>query len=61
MTGYRHGTEPRLEDMISDPIVHLVMRRDRISVEDVRAVVDAARRRLRLRACRTDGTTPTAL
>jgi hypothetical protein len=29
------GAEPRVEDMLRDPIVHLVMRRDRVSAGEV--------------------------
>jgi|SwirhisoilCB2_FD_contig_31_23864004_length_307_multi_3_in_0_out_0_1 hypothetical protein len=29
------GTEPRLAEMLRDPIVHLVMQRDRVSACDV--------------------------
>ena len=42
--------EPEIDEVLSDPIVHLVMRRDRIGLAEVRAAVDGARRRLRARA-----------
>ncbi len=29
------GAEPRLAEMLTDPIVHLVMQRDRVSTGDV--------------------------
>ncbi len=38
--------EPPLRQVLADPIVHLVMRRDGLSVEDVRAVLQTARARL---------------
>ena len=31
----RAGAEPRVADMLRDPIVHLVMRRDRVSAGEV--------------------------
>jgi len=38
-------SNPSLEEMLNDPIVHLVMARDRLHHEDVRALMcDAARR-----------------
>jgi hypothetical protein len=40
------GIEPSLEDVLSDPLVHLVMRRDRLSVADVRQVMDITQARL---------------
>lgn len=36
------GIEPRLDDMLSDPIVAMVMRRDRVSPDDVMSVMRAA-------------------
>jgi len=44
--------EPEIDEVLSDPIVHLVMRRDRIGMAEVRAAVDGARRRLKARALR---------
>ena len=41
------GPEPKLGDVLADPIVHLVMRRDRLTPEDVWAAVHVARDRLR--------------
>jgi len=41
------GPEPRLSDVLADPIVHLVMRRDRLTPEDVRRAVRVAQARLR--------------
>ena len=38
-------SEPSLRDVFNDPIVHLVMARDRLHHDDVRALMcDAARR-----------------
>lgn len=40
------GVEPSVEDLMRDPIVHLILRRDRITPADTWAVVTNARRRL---------------
>jgi hypothetical protein len=40
------GPEPALEDLLYDPIVELLMRRDRIGRDDIRRAVDYARQRL---------------
>ena len=40
------GTEPRLSELLADPILHLVLRRDRITLTQVEAAVRAARERL---------------
>jgi hypothetical protein len=40
-----HRAELTLEEMLADPIVQLVMRRDGITADDVRAVIAEARRR----------------
>ncbi len=37
------GIEPAIEDMLADPIVHAIMRRDRIGEHDVRAAIARAR------------------
>lgn len=42
----RSGPEPRVEDIIHDPIVQLVMRRDRLTTAQVLAAVMKARARL---------------
>jgi hypothetical protein len=39
--------EPSLSEVLQDPIVHLVMARDRLAVETVRAELHASARRLR--------------
>jgi len=41
-----HG-EPRIKDVLADPIIHTIMRHDGISDEDLRIVVRTARARLR--------------
>ena len=40
------GIEPRLSELLSDPILHLVLRRDRLTLADVHAAVGTARARL---------------
>ncbi len=41
------GIEPTLAEVMNDPIVHLVMRRDSLTSDEVWSVVNAARRRLK--------------
>ncbi len=48
------GIEPALADVMNDPLVHLVMRRDSLTPDQVWSVVNAARRRLK-RAPETAG------
>ena len=45
------GKEPTLADMLADPIVALVMRRDGVSPAQLRAVVATARGKLHRRLC----------
>ena len=45
------GTEPALADLLADPIVHLVMRRDGVTEAELRHVVAAAQAVLRSRLC----------
>jgi hypothetical protein len=52
------GIEPRLEELMADPIVHLLMRRDRIRSEHVWAAVSLARRRLTRAESRFAGAGP---
>jgi hypothetical protein len=40
------GTEPPLEELLEDPIAHLVMRRDGVELADVWRWVQEARSRL---------------
>jgi hypothetical protein len=37
------GTEPRLSDVLADPLVHLVMRRDGVSAHALHQIVAEAR------------------
>jgi hypothetical protein len=46
-SAYAHaGTEPSLEEMLGDPVVHLIMRADRLQPADVRRLVEDAQRQL---------------
>ena len=46
------GTEPDLAEVLADPVVHLVMRRDGVSPCQLRQVIVEARKRLRGGLCR---------
>jgi len=52
-SGWRRRTlgEPRLEDILEDPILHLVMRRDGVTAQDLAAVIHNAQSFLRRRLC----------
>jgi hypothetical protein len=43
-----HG-EPSIQEVMSDPIVHLIMRRDGLTPESVWAVIEAASMKLQLK------------
>jgi len=45
------GQEPRLADLLSDPLLHLLMGRDRLVLADVEAAIALARSALRRRLC----------
>jgi hypothetical protein len=48
---YAHaGAEPPMEEVLGDPIVHLVVRADRLEVPEVRRILSAAQRKLLLAA-----------
>lgn len=47
----RAGHEPSLQDMLSDPVVHAVMRRDSLTTHDILTVMENARRSLRSGEC----------
>lgn len=46
---YLGNREPPLDEVFDEPIVHLVMARDRVPLDEVRANVEAVQRRLRER------------
>lgn len=54
MSSYRNSGEPRIEEVLADPIVHLVMQRDRLTPLDLMVVVDGARRGLKARSFQPD-------
>ena len=41
------GAEPKLDDMIADPLVRIVMRHDGVSTEELRGMLEALRTRRR--------------
>ena len=43
------GVEPRVEELLTDPIVGLILRHDRITLNDVWAAIHKARREHRVR------------
>jgi hypothetical protein len=47
----RAGIEPRLEEVLADPLVHQVMRRDGVTEAALRGVVGRAQARLRSALC----------
>jgi hypothetical protein len=47
MMPYLGNREPQLDEVLDDPIVRLVMVRDRLTREEVRAQLDAAQQSLR--------------
>lgn len=46
------GEEPDLAEVLADPIVHLLMRRDGVSLPELQAVILRARATLRAGLCR---------
>jgi len=55
---YFRNTEPTVEELLDDPITHLLMARDRLQSEQVWAYVNDARRRLRDRKMQDGPPTP---
>ena len=49
----RAGVEPSLADLMHDPIVHLIMRRDNVAPSDLLKVVARARAHLCVASSRT--------
>ena len=41
------GVEPKIDDMIADPLVGVVMRHDGVSTEELRSMLEALRARRR--------------
>lgn len=52
------NAEPLLEDVLADPIVHSVMRRDRVGLDDLRTLIAVVRRHLRTAARNRAGEEP---
>ena len=48
-SGVKLDVEPRLDELLADPVTRLLMRSDQVSDEDLRIVVAAARRALQPR------------
>ncbi|MEK9672536.1 MAG: hypothetical protein VW268_08540 [Rhodospirillaceae bacterium] len=46
----RRATEPNLDDVLGDPVVHLVMARDGVTLDEIRDVAHEARSRLLMRS-----------
>ena len=46
---YLRNAEPTVEELLDDPIAHLLMARDRLQPEQIWAYVNNARRKLRSR------------
>ncbi|OAN51329.1 hypothetical protein A6A04_16260 [Paramagnetospirillum marisnigri] len=44
----RAGDEPALADLLADPILHALMRRDRLTEGDLRTAIERARAALRM-------------
>jgi hypothetical protein len=44
---YCGNTEPSIDELLGDPIMHVLMKRDGVPPRDVRALIAAARRRQR--------------
>ena len=42
--------DPTLEELLGDPIMHLLLARNGLTAEDMRALVDAVRQKLRARS-----------
>ena len=45
------GIEPRLDEVLADRLVHLVMARDGVQLAELQAVIADAQCRLRIRPC----------
>ena len=52
------NSEPTLEEMLDDPIVELLMRRDNVCADDVRRIVHEAREACRRRGLLVERSTP---
>jgi hypothetical protein len=48
----RWHDEPRLDELLNDPILHMLLARDGISAEELRMLIERTRQRLGLVAAR---------
>ena len=55
---YRHNSEPTVEELLNDPIAHLLMARDGLQPDHVWACVTNARQRLGACETRKGGAVP---
>ncbi len=52
LRSWRHaGDEPALHEVLADPLVHLVMRRDGITAGELQSAIEGARASLRRGVC----------
>ena len=42
---YRLQDEPKLNELLADPILHLLLKRDGVSLEELQDLIERARRR----------------
>jgi len=47
-----YGLEPRLSDVLNDPLIHAVMARDGVTEAELRSVICRAQRSLKIQAQR---------
>jgi len=45
MNMYRLHDEPKLNELLADPILHLLLKRDGVSLEELQDLIEQARRR----------------
>ncbi|HYD99411.1 MAG TPA: hypothetical protein VEH84_08510 [Alphaproteobacteria bacterium] len=45
----REHREPRIEDLLADPLTHAVLRRDGLELHELRRFIETMRHRLRAR------------
>jgi len=48
----RAGEEPALEEVLADPVIHAVMRRDGVTLAELQAAIRRAQQRLQASPCR---------
>ena len=50
----RWHDEPRLDELLNDPILHILLARDGVSADELRILIEGTRRRLGLVGARTE-------